>query len=146
MSLGEMSEVKWQHNIIAPALSHRFTSATGEPQLHVATSDFFPSEIGWAMTPGCPFRGKFNKQIRHMLEAGLVTRWLNQLIHDPSRREAQEPQGYQQEAGSQQSLTLDHVQGAYYVLFMGCGVSCLLFMLEIACAWHFPQQCLHVSI
>lgn len=112
----------------------RFTSATGEPQLHVATSDFFPSEIGWAMTPGCPFRDKFNQQIRRLLEAGLLTRWLDQLIHDPGRREAQESQEPQQAEGAQQSLTLDHVQGAYYVLFIGCVVSCPLFLLEVACS------------
>lgn len=80
-----------------------------------------------------------------MLEAGLVTRWLNQLIHDPSRREAQEPHGYQQAEGSQQSLTLDHLQGAYYVLFMGCGVSCLLFLLEVACTSFFLHPPFHAS-
>ena len=111
----------------------RFTSITGEPQLHVATSDFFPSEIGWAMTPGCPFRDKFNQQIRRLLEAGLLTRWLNQLIHDPGRREAQESEEPQQTEGSQQPLTLDHVQGAYYVLFIGYAVSGPLFLLELAC-------------
>lgn len=80
-----------------------------------------------------------------MLEAGLVTRWLNQLIHDPSRREAQEPHGYQQAEGSQQSLTLDHLQGVYYVLFMGCGVSCLLFLLEVACTSCFLHHPFHAS-
>ncbi|KAK8374767.1 hypothetical protein O3P69_012536 [Scylla paramamosain] len=110
-----------------------FTSATGEPQLHVATSDFFPSEIGWAMTPGCPFRDKFNHQIRRLLEAGLLTRWLNQLIHDPGRREAQESEEPQQAERSQQPLTLDHVQGAYYVLFIGYALSGPLFLLELVC-------------
>lgn len=125
----------------------RFTSATGEPQLHVATSDFFPSEIGWAMTPGCPFRDKFNQQIRRLVEAGFLTRWLNQLIHDPGRREAQEPQEPQQAEGAQQPLTLDHVQGAYYVLFIGCIVSCPMFLLEVAWfylysshPWLFPYD------
>lgn len=98
------------------------------------------------MTPGCPFRGKFNKQIRRMLEAGLVTRWLNQLIHDPRRREAQEPQGYQQTEGSQQPLSLDHVQGAYYVLFMGCGLSCLLFLLEAACSFPTLKRPFHAAL
>ncbi|XP_045127718.1 uncharacterized protein LOC123514136 [Portunus trituberculatus] len=111
----------------------KFTSTTGEPQLHVATSDFFPSEIGWAMTPGCPFRNKFNQQIRRLLEAGLLTRWLNQLIHDPGRRETQESDEPQQAKMSQQPLTLDHVQGAYYVLFIGYAVSGPLFLLELAC-------------
>ncbi|XP_063842272.1 uncharacterized protein LOC135090001 isoform X2 [Scylla paramamosain] len=103
------------------------------PQLHVATSDFFPSEIGWAMTPGCPFRDKFNHQIRRLLEAGLLTRWLNQLIHDPGRREAQESEEPQQAERFQQPLILDHEQGAYYVLFIGYALSGPLFLLELVC-------------
>ncbi|KAK4292077.1 hypothetical protein Pmani_035125 [Petrolisthes manimaculis] len=65
----------------------KFTSETGERQLHVATNDFFPSEIGWAMNPGCPFRDKFNRQILRLQEAGLISKWLHQIIHDPKRRE-----------------------------------------------------------
>ncbi|XP_042863989.1 glutamate receptor ionotropic, kainate 2-like [Penaeus japonicus] len=51
----------------------RFTSATGERQLHVATGDIFPVELGWAMNPGCPYRHAFNRKIRALLQSGLIS-------------------------------------------------------------------------
>ncbi|XP_069942958.1 ionotropic receptor 21a-like [Cherax quadricarinatus] len=65
----------------------RFTSATGERQLHVATGDIFPVELGWATNPGCPYRHSFNQKIRALLQSGLVAKWLHDLINDPLRRE-----------------------------------------------------------
>ncbi|XP_045599811.1 glutamate receptor ionotropic, delta-1 isoform X2 [Procambarus clarkii] len=52
----------------------RFTSATGERQLHVATGNIFPVELGWATNPGCPYRHHFNHIIRSLLESGLVAK------------------------------------------------------------------------
>ncbi|XP_042220292.1 uncharacterized protein LOC121865040 [Homarus americanus] len=113
----------------------RFTSATGERQLHVATNDFFPSEIGWAMNPGCPFRGKFNQQIRRLLEGGLITKWLLQIINDPKRREVVE--GEEVLEGEEvprregpQRLGLDQLQGVFYILILGDIIASLLFVVE----------------
>ncbi|KAG7170107.1 Ionotropic receptor 40a-like 5, partial [Homarus americanus] len=109
--------------------------ATGERQLHVATNDFFPSEIGWAMNPGCPFRGKFNQQIRRLLEGGLITKWLLQIINDPKRREVVE--GEEVLEGEEvprregpQRLGLDQLQGVFYILILGDIIASLLFVVE----------------
>lgn len=52
----------------------RFTSPAGEKQLHVATGDIFPVELGWAMNPGSPYRHHFDSKIRAMIENGLVAK------------------------------------------------------------------------
>ncbi|ROT80665.1 hypothetical protein C7M84_000603 [Penaeus vannamei] len=54
-------------------------------QLHVATGDIFPVELGWAMNPGCPYRHAFDRKIRALLQSGLISKWLDDLIHDPQR-------------------------------------------------------------
>ncbi|KAK4328895.1 hypothetical protein Pmani_000704 [Petrolisthes manimaculis] len=92
----------------------RFTSAGGERQLHVATGDIFPVELGWALTPGCPYTHAFNAAIRTMIEAGLISKWLRDLINDPKRRvEGQEGENGDVEnttVGGIQALGLDHLQ------------------------------------
>lgn len=55
----------------------RFTSAAGERQLHVATGDIFPVELGWAMNPGCPYRQVFNRYIRLFIESGFISKVKN---------------------------------------------------------------------
>ncbi|XP_066985951.1 glutamate receptor U1-like [Macrobrachium rosenbergii] len=107
----------------------KYTSSTGERQLHVATEDFFPSEIGWAMNPGCPFRQKFNKIIRRLLEAGLITKWLDQIINDPGRREAADVEALPRLEGPQ-PLGLEQLQGIFYVFVIGNAISVLGFVVE----------------
>ncbi|KAK3879250.1 hypothetical protein Pcinc_016161, partial [Petrolisthes cinctipes] len=113
----------------------RFTSAGGERQLHVATGDIFPVELGWALTPGCPYTHAFNAAIRTMIEAGLISKWLRDLINDPKRRvEGQEGEDGDVEnttVGGIQALGLDHLQGAFFILLMGCCLACLSFSCEV---------------
>ncbi|XP_068223519.1 ionotropic receptor 21a-like [Palaemon carinicauda] len=109
----------------------KYTSSRGERQLHVATEDFFPSEIGWAMNPGCPFRHKFNKIIRKLLEAGLITKWLDQIINDPRRREAADTEALPRLEGPQ-PLGLEQLQGIFFVFVIGIGLSALALAVEFA--------------
>ncbi|XP_063598905.1 probable glutamate receptor [Penaeus indicus] len=115
----------------------RFTTAAGERQLHVAATDFFPSEIGWATNPGCPFRHVFNRQIRRLLEAGLISKWLKEIINDPKRREADSQASGPSSASpvdGPKSLGLNQLQGVFYILMLGCAAAALAFLLEMGIA------------
>ncbi|XP_045603983.2 glutamate receptor ionotropic, delta-1-like [Procambarus clarkii] len=108
----------------------RFTSVTGERQLHVATTDFVHADIAWAMNPGCPFRKKFSQQIRRLLEAGIISKWLSQIINDPTRRQAIDTEETRQE-GQLQPLGLGQLQGVFYILMIGNAAAFLLFTEEL---------------
>ncbi|XP_076030916.1 putative glutamate receptor [Oratosquilla oratoria] len=111
----------------------RFTSATGDRQLHVATGDFFPSEIGWATNPGCPYRQHFNRYIRRLLESGLITKWLDQIINDPSRRLSDDKdQGMSPAAAGPRALGLVHLQGVFLLLCLGFVISSGVLFVEVA--------------
>ncbi|KAK7077820.1 hypothetical protein SK128_007530 [Halocaridina rubra] len=108
----------------------KFTSAAGEPQLHIASGDIFPVELGWAMNPGSPYRHKFNEKIRVLLESGFISKWLHQVINDPARRELDEKSVPQFLFQANKALGLHHLQGVFFVLIMGYALSCLVFCCE----------------
>ncbi|XP_069936658.1 probable glutamate receptor [Cherax quadricarinatus] len=108
----------------------RFTSVTGERKLHIATNDFFPSDIGWALSAGCPYRSKFNQQIRRLLEAGLISKWISQIIKNPKRREEVDNKEMPTLEGPQ-PITLAQLAGAFYILDIGNILALLLFWVEI---------------
>ena len=120
-------------------IKFRFTSSSGEPQLHVASGDFFPSGIGWAMTPGCPYRSQFNDYIRRLLEAGLLDLWLKEVIQDPKRRNENPVEPDENDAPTpknedgQKPLGLEEVQGLFYIIIFGWIISLMAFILEYSC-------------
>ncbi|XP_050703929.1 uncharacterized protein LOC126989348 [Eriocheir sinensis] len=116
----------------------RFTSPTGEKQLHVATGDIFPVELGWAMNPGSPYRHHFDANIRAMIENGLVTKWLRDVINDPKRRERGDLTSSTTTITSTtttQALGLHHLQGVFYFLGIGYMTSSLAFLTEALLTW-----------
>ncbi|XP_050708233.1 uncharacterized protein LOC126993332 [Eriocheir sinensis] len=122
------------HSLLQGVLRHStaaFTSPTGEKQLHVATGDIFPVELGWAMNPGSPYRHHFDANIRAMIENGLVTKWLRDVINDPKRRE----RGDLTSSTTTQALGLHHLQGVFYFLGIGYMTSSLAFLTEALLTW-----------
>ncbi|XP_071521417.1 uncharacterized protein [Panulirus ornatus] len=107
-----------------------FTSGTGERQLHVAKGDIFPVELGWAMNPGCPYRHAFNSNIRALIQSGFISKWLDDLINDPRRREVEAKVDKSSEEESQ-ALGLHHLQGVFFVLLIGYSLSCLTLLGEV---------------
>ncbi|MPC93583.1 hypothetical protein E2C01_088717 [Portunus trituberculatus] len=46
----------------------------------MAKDRFFPADTGFALQKGSPLRRLFDKVLRRLLEAGLVDKWLSDLI------------------------------------------------------------------
>ncbi|KAK8381599.1 hypothetical protein O3P69_018587 [Scylla paramamosain] len=125
----------------------RFTSRSGQKQLHVASGDIFPVELGWAMNPGSPYRHHFNAKIRAMIENGLISKWLRDVINDPNRRESDDTTTPATGHDAHQALGLDHLQvrvtgvlrgvtgmfGVFYLLTIGYTASFLAFASETLC-------------
>lgn len=83
------------------------------------------------MNPGCPFRDKFNLQIRRLQEAGLLSKWLQQIIHDPKRRETEATDTSTLPKGQgPQALGLNELQGVFYIFFMGITFATAIFVGE----------------
>ncbi|XP_063869622.1 uncharacterized protein LOC135105415 [Scylla paramamosain] len=75
-----------------------YTDATGYTPIHISTSHYsLFSGNGWAFRRGAPFHSRFNKAILKLLDAGLVTFWMDDVINNyvraERRRRAQETGG-----------------------------------------------------
>lgn len=70
-----------------------------------------------------------------ILQAGLYDKWVAQLLFKvemESRKKKQDEQLYKAKMSNRpQGLSMRHVQGAFIVLLLGFGISCLALAVEI---------------
>ncbi|KAK3879215.1 hypothetical protein Pcinc_016209 [Petrolisthes cinctipes] len=84
---GHHAFITWKYYIRA-IIGSRYTDSSGYTPIHTARQDFFNyGGYGWGYRKGAPFRGKVDKIKVCLLEAGLITKWLDQLL-DAVGREA----------------------------------------------------------
>ncbi|XP_069190332.1 glutamate receptor-like [Procambarus clarkii] len=94
----------------------------------------------WGIRQGAPFLHNINKMMSRIIESGLVELWLVQLTKKYNSRaklvgeaKTTRPQG----EGARVVLSLDHLQSAFYLLFLGHGAALIALLLEVclSCAW-----------
>jgi hypothetical protein len=98
---------------------------SGFSSLLILKSEIRPINFGLMFAPFHPFYPTFNKKISEMIEAGLTQYWIDNTI---------KPRGYQQnqEASKPEVLTLDHIEVCFLVWLVFLGLSCLVFVAEMA--------------
>ncbi|XP_063869662.1 glutamate receptor-like [Scylla paramamosain] len=115
-----------------------YTDDTGYTPVHLSRSKYpLFSGNAWAFRRGAPFRSHFNKAILKLLDAGLVTFWMDDVINNYVRRERRRRA---QETGGQVTiialddeevvLGLRHMQGTFYTLMLGHSLAFIAFVTE----------------
>ncbi|XP_076069237.1 putative glutamate receptor [Oratosquilla oratoria] len=99
----------------------------GQSKFHLAKENMYPQAYGIVCSRGSPYRSKFNKILARMIEAGLIGKWAQE------QREMSRPK--QDLEGGDTSLptrviTLKHLQAAFFLLFIGFGVSFVVLVVE----------------
>ncbi|XP_050728411.1 glutamate receptor ionotropic, delta-2-like isoform X2 [Eriocheir sinensis] len=64
------------------AVAMHFIDRNGDTQVYMAQDRFFPADTGFALQKGSPLKRLFDRVLRRLLEAGLVDKWLNDLIQE----------------------------------------------------------------
>ncbi|XP_071542916.1 glutamate receptor ionotropic, delta-2-like, partial [Panulirus ornatus] len=101
----------------------------GREKYHFGRDTFYPHGYGIACITGAPFRPVFDKMLSWVTEAGLIDHWAEEEIRKLSgQRDADDPASGGEGPGS---LTLNHVQAAFFLLLTGAVVSTLAFVLEM---------------
>ncbi|KAK4313240.1 hypothetical protein Pmani_015417 [Petrolisthes manimaculis] len=106
--------------------SEIYAMKQGRHLYHLARNTFHPQPYGIACPPGAPYTPVLNLMLERMVQAGLVDKWhrdevTNFMMKQSSEQSKPKDQTQETEVGqgsvAVRSLALDHLQGAFYILW-----------------------------
>ncbi|XP_068202845.1 glutamate receptor ionotropic, delta-1-like [Palaemon carinicauda] len=132
----------WDNSITTRlTIAVKFTDSKGQPLVHLPGFELLQERIAWPMQQHAPYKQRFDELIARVVQAGLVQKWLKQLIFEEqalARKkniESQELEENTEQAESGQVvLSLEHFQGPFFVLFLGYIAGALALVLEVSVA------------
>ncbi|CAG0898193.1 unnamed protein product [Darwinula stevensoni] len=104
-----------------------WTSMRGKYRFHLAKKTFFPHSSGMAVNKGAPYHARLNSEVRRFVEAGFIGHWMQQVFDSASMQSYQKGK---EDEGEDKPLNLKDLQSAFYLLFIGHGISLLLLVAE----------------
>ncbi|XP_071545442.1 uncharacterized protein [Panulirus ornatus] len=136
---GSYSHITYK-NIGSAIVAASFTDSRGYTPFHISRSEHIQYVgKGWGFRRGAPFRQRFSKMIQHVVEGGFVDHWLEEILTSHMKKEKlkkvnEEDEGKEDKifeaADGRVSLGLAHLQGAFFLLLLGCGVAFLTMIGE----------------
>ncbi|XP_076044882.1 glutamate receptor ionotropic, delta-1-like [Oratosquilla oratoria] len=119
----------------------QFTDSSGQPMVHFTGYELLLERIAWPMQSFAPYKKRFDSVIARVVQAGLVEKWLQDLIFEEQGRARADVDADVAEAPEDSStdslqvvLSLEHFQGPFFVLFLGFCVGAVVFLGEIVLA------------
>ncbi|XP_069942931.1 ionotropic receptor 21a-like [Cherax quadricarinatus] len=116
-------------------IATNYTNQFGEETLHVMKECFLPFRIGMAMPKQAPYKPNFDIIVTRVVEAGLVGKWLREVLFMSRRRGSTAAQDTTNTA-----FTLDNLQGAWLLLGSGLLISLVVFLLEVMVGYFCPSK------
>ena len=100
---------------------------------------FFPGGFGWLFRKGSPARRKVDVIISRLVEAGLVEKWLTDLIENtksdtPAEEDSDDAKALEVEVKKEegpQPFSLYHLQGLFMVYLGGVFLALVIFLIEL---------------
>ncbi|KAK7081106.1 hypothetical protein SK128_000836 [Halocaridina rubra] len=121
------------------AIAQDFTDKNGYTQVYLAKESFWPVDVGYTLQKGSPLKRGFDSVLRRLIEGGFIEKWVSDLIQKrflsaqrAKRAEAVELGETVNTTDENMSLSVHHLQGVFFVYFVGMLLASLLFLLEIA--------------
>lgn len=113
-------------------------------QIHIAREDFFPGGFGWAFPKGSPYRMKFDQLFQRLIEAGLIDKWMSDLIQLSASKKRDGP-GNENETlrdrNGPKPFTVYHLQGVFFITIGGFGLAAVTFLIEtMICKFNNTNQ------
>ncbi|XP_050714953.1 glutamate receptor ionotropic, kainate glr-3-like isoform X2 [Eriocheir sinensis] len=135
---GRHAFITWKY-YIRSVVAARYKGAS---PLHTAREELFNyGGYGWGFRRGAPFRSLVDDLQGRLVESGLVTTWLDQLVEAGMTARLPEPAtptmdtqlllSQQQEGAARVILGLGHLQGIFYLLGFGLALAFATFLAEL---------------
>ncbi|XP_050706987.1 uncharacterized protein LOC126992340 isoform X2 [Eriocheir sinensis] len=134
---GRHAFITWKY-YIRSVVAARYKGAS---PLHTAREELFNyGGYGWGFRRGAPFRSLVDDLQGRLVESGLVTTWLDQLVEAGMTARLPEPATptldtqlllSQQEGAARVILGLGHLQGIFYLLGFGLALAFATFLAEL---------------
>lgn len=99
---------------------------SSDRNLHIMTDCIINMPISIGLQKNSPILRRFNKYIRRIIEAGLVTKWLDDVMQTTLRSESLD-----NTESTKALMNLSKMIGAFVALFIGCCLSVIAFIGEI---------------
>ncbi|XP_045135212.1 uncharacterized protein LOC123518455 isoform X2 [Portunus trituberculatus] len=129
---GRHAFITWKY-YIRSVVAARFKGAS---PLHTAREELFNyGGYGWGFRKGAPFRSLMDGMKIRLVESGVITTWLDQLVltphpSTPTTVSQQKPIIQEEEGADRVVLGLGHLQGAFYLLVFGLCLAFAAFLVE----------------
>ncbi|KAK3894013.1 hypothetical protein Pcinc_002200 [Petrolisthes cinctipes] len=114
-------------NFIRFTVGSHFTDANGRSPFYIGKRGLSAVHfLGW---DGAPFYPRFSELMHYLEDAGLRAYWIEQVL-DKRIRETRQGILLYEEESQQVALKLGHMQGAFYLFFLGVVLAFLVLLLE----------------
>ncbi|XP_068240190.1 glutamate receptor ionotropic, kainate 2-like [Palaemon carinicauda] len=124
----------WKY-YIKTIIGSNFTAGLGYTPIHISREEFIPGPTGWGVRKGAPFLDSLDRIQDKLVEAGIVEYWLrelfetaiwkgrmirkNKILGGEEQEKAYLLVGYETSQEGAVVLNLNHLQGAFFALFLG---------------------------
>nr|XP_027208007.1 glutamate receptor ionotropic, NMDA 1-like [Penaeus vannamei] len=121
----------------------QYTHARGYSPIHTSRVEY-PKFAGtsWGFRRGAPFRRQIARAMQQQIEAGLIDYWLEDVVKERVIEERNDTNQVQKSAvwdytpddgNDRVPLTVSHLQGGFYLLFLGHFIALIVFVGEKCC-------------
>lgn len=111
----------------------KYMDANGKPRICKIKDDFASTLITMFVPKGFPLKAKYDKVLLFLMQAGLLNLWWEKIKYTATLETAGDISPISEDYIA---LTMEHLQSAFYFLFLGYAISVLSFLLEILCLRH----------
>ncbi|XP_063875892.1 probable glutamate receptor [Scylla paramamosain] len=123
---------------ISVIIASQYTDAQGRTPYYIGTKDI-PVLVyaGFVLRKGAPFYHRFTRMINQLEDGGILSKWIAEVVTRRIKKNREKlnnsQQGTKTIAPQEKGvvLGLDHVQGGFYMLFLGCTLGLLSLLGEI---------------
>ncbi|XP_069951700.1 glutamate receptor ionotropic, delta-1-like [Cherax quadricarinatus] len=135
---GHYTLIVWENNLIITIASYYTDSHGNTPYFISKKGVSIMAAFGWGFRRGAPFYSRFHQLMSRLEDAGIIKYWTEDVIARRVRENraaaALSPQVVLENTHMGDSkeivLGMQHMQGAFYLLFLGCFLAILILLWE----------------
>ncbi|XP_042886513.1 probable glutamate receptor [Penaeus japonicus] len=98
---------------------------------YMLRDQLYPGHLCWYFQKNTAWKYKFDRGIRRLVESGLIAHWIKIKTDDFLGHDFERKQNRQGKERQNQALTLDHLQGVFFILAMSWAAGVLVFVGEV---------------
>ncbi|XP_066964513.1 ionotropic receptor 21a-like [Macrobrachium rosenbergii] len=102
-----------------------------EKNTYMLREQIYPGHLCWYFPKNTAWKHKFDYGIQRLVEAGLIARWIKLKTEDFLGRDFEKRQEMEAHERKKSALTIEHLQGVFFILVMSWFLSVFVFITEL---------------